>query len=778
MSAEDLSNSSVSRIGEILRRFIEQSADNNLKTKGLYPERIEGLGLRVSFGQGNAAEIPWIALLGAGQKVSNGIYPVFLYYKSADYLVLAYGISETNRPALNWGGAVAGRTSVSTFMREHGYKAERYGDSFVAATFADATRAVNTPEFDDSVSEALAEVLDRYRQVLPPAGGYKAPAEPSDGTVPRLAEEDAKMSAQLPLNQILFGPPGTGKTYATIDATLEILDPDFLIQNRENRTLLKSRFDELSSSGVVRFVTFHQSFSYEDFVEGLRAVTNDEKQLEYQVEPGIFKRLCDDARTQGAQQGAGIRSNPRIWKISINGTGPSSTLTYCLNNNEARVGWGRTGDLRQSVDSNDYYRGLGSGDKGTLRYFSEDMVPGDIVLCIHSAEMISAVGVVTGDYYYDSTPPEGVIQDYNHVRPVRWLYRDLKLSILPLNDGKQFTLKTVYLMERFTWGDLLAYLEKSGAKPQKPEASTPGRKPHVLIIDEINRGNVSRIFGELITLIEPSKREGADEALSLELPYSKKPFSVPDNVYLIGTMNTADRSLAGMDIALRRRFTFREMPPRPDLLNSVLVEGVNIGQMLEVMNQRIELLLDREHCLGHAYFMPLTKPNHNTLETLARIFQQQILPLLQEYFFEDWERIQWVLNDHRKDDADRFVLQVGRDVEVLFGDGVNLGNKGGLWQVNEDAFMRVEAYLKIIDSQAVAKAQVPRQETLHSGFRIRQLESGSIEVWKDESLVKPSKPALRSIAKELGLEIHNSNGVQLNTRQLGRAVIRALGAQQ
>jgi 5-methylcytosine-specific restriction enzyme B len=128
-------------------------------------------------------------------------------------------------------------------------------------------------------------------------------------------------------------------------------------------------------------------------------------------------------------------------------------------------------------------------------------------------------------------------------------------------------------------------------------------QPYVLIIDEINRGNISRIFGELITLIEDSKRGGADDALSVTLPYSKKEFSVPKNVYIIGTMNSSDRSLTGLDIALRRRFTFIEMPPKPELLNNIEVEGLNIGDLLEVMNQRIEVLLDRDHCLGHANFM-------------------------------------------------------------------------------------------------------------------------------------------------------------------------------
>jgi 5-methylcytosine-specific restriction protein B len=509
-----------------------------------------------------------------------------------------------------------------------------------------------------------------------------------------------------PLNQILYGPPGTGKTHATIDEALKILDPDFLNQHSYDRELLKGHFDEMVKEKLVRFVTFHQSFSYEDFVEGIRALTNDDKQLEYQVEPGIFKRLCDDARTHGAQPDAGIRNTPRIWKISIDGAGAAQTPTqkFCFDHSEARIGWGDTGDLNLALDNNSYYKNLGSGDRGTLRYFAEEIVPGDILLCIHSAENIGAVGVVTGDYRYEQITPTGVRGDYKHVRPVKWLYRDLQLSILPLNDDKQFTLKTVYLMERFSWGDLLAYLQKSGVQPVEPSKSGEKRKPHVLIIDEINRGNISRIFGELITLIEPSKREGRNEALSVDLPYSKRPFSVPDNVYLIGTMNTADRSLAGLDIALRRRFTFKEMPPRPDLLKNVEVEGLDIGQLLLVMNQRIEVMLDRDHCLGHAYFIEMkAQEEKRTLNHLAFIFRHNILPLLQEYFFEDWERIRWVLNDHNcQSGIEPFIRQPSQDrnLEKLFGSNVATSLRDNRWEINENAFDSINSYKNILGTGA------------------------------------------------------------------------------
>jgi len=225
----------------------------------------------------------------------------------------------------------------------------------------------------------------------------------------------------------------------------------------------------------------------------------------------------------------------------------------------------------------------------------------------------------------------------------------------------------------------------------------------VLIIDEINRGNISRIFGELITLIEPSKRAGAPEALEVVLPYSKKPFSVPQNVHLIGTMNTADRSLTAMDVALRRRFVFKAMPPRPELLAGVEVEGVPVDRLLAVINQRIVALLDRDHCLGHAYFMPLK--DQPSLAMLGGIFRNQLLPLLQEYFFDDWQRIQWVLNDHRKPAAYRFVSAETVGVESLFGPDVNVARNPKVWIIQADAFACIESYQGVMDHRAVQDGQ-------------------------------------------------------------------------
>ncbi|MFU2314800.1 MrcB family domain-containing protein [Rahnella sp. PCH160] len=274
---------------EEVRKFIEQAKTGNLKVKGLYSDLVCSFKLKVSFGQGNQAEVPWIAFLGKGQEVSNGIYPVFLYYKAHDYLVLSYGVSETNHPKNNWHEEIIKNGTVSAHMKEKGFTIKRYGSSYVAAVYENVSEVVGSPSFDTQLYSDLGKVLQKYQLTLE----LKNESEDIQITKPL---EDIPM-----LNQILFGPPGTGKTYATIGTALNILDGKFLELNRDDRAAQKARFEDLRENGFINFVTFHQSFTYEDFVEGLRPSIGEGKQLEYHVEPGIFKRICINAAKKPSQ---------------------------------------------------------------------------------------------------------------------------------------------------------------------------------------------------------------------------------------------------------------------------------------------------------------------------------------------------------------------------------------------------------------------------------------------------------------------------------------------
>lgn len=200
---------------------------------------------------------------------------------------------------------------------------------------------------------------------------------------------------------------------------------------------------------------------------------------------------------------------------------------------------------------------------------------------------------------------------------------------------------------------ILTYLQdKYELKPPNPSQAV---SDSVLIIDEINRGNAANIFGELITLLEDTKRKGNEEQLSAVLPYSGDTLTVPNNLYVVGTMNTADRSLAVLDTALRRRFEFEAMYPNSNLLSGLTVEGVEIARLLDAINQRISILYDREHLIGHSFFMGLS--NESKIGDLRRLFEKNILPTLEEYFFEDWNRIRQVLGDHKKVVEHQFLIR-------------------------------------------------------------------------------------------------------------------------
>ena len=338
-------------------------------------------------------------------------------------------------------------------------------------------------------------------------------------------------------NLILYGPPGTGKTYNSATYAVAICDGKSVNELTDYNAVMK-RYNELKEAGRIAFTTFHQSYGYEEFIEGIKPVVDDEAtDISYTIEPGVFKKFCDVAGT-----------------------------------------------------------------------------------------------------------PENMEIDYN--------------------------------------------------------AQVWNEKPYVFIIDEINRGNISKIFGELITLIESTKRAGMEEAASAILPYSGKPFSVPSNVYILGTMNTADRSIALMDTALRRRFQFIEMMPDSDVLRKIhadKVENLDVAAVLDKINERITFLYDREHTIGHAFFTGLK--DDASLAKLQSIFEKSVIPLLQEYFYEDYQKIQLVLGDNAKsDDNLKFILDEKVVAKNIFKgnaeDVIDLPEKRYL--INKVAFGNINSYKEIL----------------------------------------------------------------------------------
>jgi len=690
------------------------------------------------------------------------------------------------------------QTHAKIGLQHNGQFARKYGPRL-------STTRLYSHETPDlaQVGEWLSELYDTVdtldRSAFEGEGHSLDDYLDAQGTFSEETTDVQKLPASIPLNQILYGPPGTGKTYSVIEAALKILDPEFLatvkddvnLSADERRRCLKDRFDHLHvAERRIGFVTFHQSFSYEDFIEGLRAVSNEDAGggISYRVEEGAFLQLCQHAiRDTDYEQDKGIEPEANVWKISIGEVHDEESRRLCFERGEARIGWPDLGDLR-SANLEDPQWQLGPKERSCLNYFGREIKQGDILICRGKGTSIAGIGVVSGEYRHEPVAPAGMKSDFRNVLPVRWLTTQTSLDILSLNAGIGFTQSTVYALSRIKWVDIQNALDQknetlSGAPPVKQRLKQ--RPAHVMIIDEINRGNVSRIFGELITLIETSKREGANEALQVMLPYSKKLFSVPANVYLIGTMNTADRSLAAMDVALRRRFVFQEMPPRADLLDNLMVEGINIGRLLSVMNQRIEVLLDRDHRLGHAYFMSLHE--NSALSELESIFRAQILPLLQEYFFDDWSRIQLVFNDHRKSEDLRFVNQAQCDFAALLGpDHANFSGRAP-WQINEDAFLKADAYLQVIDHRLTATSDdeedpepIPgvalKEEVAFREYRLECFANDSVKV-KGVNGYEKALPLLRSWAPDLGVELEWSTGRPKNTRHLGRELIQIIRKQ-
>lgn len=472
-----------------------------------------------------------------------------------------------------------------------------------------------------------------------------------------------KLMLKQPINQILYGPPGTGKTYNTINKAVQIANPSFILSDH-TRKEIKQEYKRLADEGRIVFTTFHQSMTYEDFIEGIKPKIEEGKEgikkVIYDIEDGIFKRIADAAQKPVLNDLSKIKEYTfdDAWSDLVQDatihmeTKTLLTLTIQTPNLGLKI-----------VDISD------QGNLNLKPIYSED----------------SKIYTVS---YSRAKKLQQAFSDLSVIKNVNKEFRE----VIGGSNSTAYWAVLNYINNKIKEKAVTEIKEKTSAPP-----------PHVLIIDEINRGNVSQIFGELITLIEEDKRLGNKEALEITLPYSKNKFGVPSNLYIIGTMNTADRSVEALDTALRRRFSFEEMSPKPYLLNpSYMIENlfweykdydwnhieykpeeyklfklleipeklkdkkkkeeiwekmkadgrgkktgyftelgeygrIDFEKLLIIINQRIEKLIDKDHAIGHAYF--IGKDN----ETIVDSFYKNIIPLLQEYFFGDYGKIGLVL---------------------------------------------------------------------------------------------------------------------------------------
>ena len=505
-------------------------------------------------------------------------------------------------------------------------------------------------------------------------------------------------------NVIFYGPPGTGKTYTTAKRAVEICKTESEKELTDYTEIMK-KYNELKEKNRIEFITFHQSYGYEEFIEGIKPIISNEddesegesennqesktnikieNDIKYDIVDGIFKKFCDNARKAiietNNNDNNDIPLEAIVWKVTVRG----QVREECFNNNHVRIDW--------NFD-----------DAGAVG-FVEEVKKGDIIITTDgSRTRINGIAVVTDDKGYTLDKEE---RDTT-TRNVKWLAKNINENIKNINKEKMLHRRTVARVPNMKVEDIIKLAKEKNQKELSKIVIKENKEPYVFIIDEINRGNISKIFGELITLIETTKRsgEGKKECISTKLPYSKEEFTVPDNVYIIGTMNTADRSIALMDTALRRRFKFEEMLPDYHLLEDIFVEDkgtkVNIGAMLKVINERIEYLYDREHTIGHAVFLELKE--NNNIEKLENIFKKSVIPLLQEYFYEDYDKIRIVLGDNAKDEDEQFIsaVSIPEDVFEANIDDIDIPEKKYI--INYDNFKNIMAYKNISQKKDLSK---------------------------------------------------------------------------
>ena len=541
------------------------------------------------------------------------------------------------------------------------------------------------------------------------------------GDVPNSGMETDMISSKE-LNQILYGPPGTGKTYRTIRQSVEIVDGE-CDENSANR-----RFQELKRAGRIEFLTFHQSYSYEDFVEGIRPDVDDEGAARFSCQDGVFKRiaieaayrcleaiteesaqsfddlwkaLCDEANQNPTKlfEVSGMKQKFRLSVSSVGhlvGTEDASKIEMTCNKEKARkvfaankpagfLGESEAATLTDDENNaelitfvvnllqnrakgrsegpsfselwNELIQRIADGNLTTLsiktkdgneRSFQPKLSIRNSILSSSpqytcSRESAAKAFALSKNKPYlnqqeamdllgNESPYPLIGAVFNAMRDVEAKWQDNGDNIPTISQEASTSVDQDEMEEI-----VRSFLERgeNSGYCLKPADQWP---PFVLIIDEINRGNISKILGELITLLEPDKRLGAENELTVELPYSKEVFGVPGNLHVIGTMNTADKSIALVDVALRRRFQFQELSPNFSVCKNLPGE---LRAVMEAINQRIMLRKDRDHRIGHAYFMPVTDT-----DTFDTVLTTKIIPLLAEYFYNDWKSLRFVLKEN------------------------------------------------------------------------------------------------------------------------------------
>ena len=410
----------------------------------------------------------------------------------------------------------------------------------------------------------------------------------------------------FPLNTILYGPPGTGKTYSATQKALQIIDGKTYPSHEE----AKKRFNELQDSGQIQMVTFHQSYGYEEFVEGLSAETVN-GQVSYNIKDGIFKNIVHEAKSL-------------------------------------------TNEISENMEFDELY---------------------ELYL-----EQLS---------YLEDGKSEKILKT---VRGIEFeLFRNSSSIVVRANNNTSISISKNALMQTIASGKAPYYVSYipvvlddvlNGNQISVQESSK--EKKYVLIIDEINRGNISKIFGELITLVEASKRLGARDEIKVILPYSKEDFSIPSNLYVVGTMNTADRSIALLDTALRRRFHFEEMMPDINLVKEKVgvIDGIDVAKMLQRINKRIEVLYDRDHMIGHSYLLDVKNFNN-----LKNVMKNKIIPLLQEYFYDDWQKINMIFNNNGFIEENEIETDLFSDI-----DDFDFDEEQKVYTLNNNAIGDIEMY--------------------------------------------------------------------------------------